>query len=196
MIGFALIVLVIILYITKHMYDADSERSKQDWRYETPSKFRYYRNGTIWGIAIGVVLWFAASLIYTEVAYEDAEPTECWRFPIVASADTTLTSGRWGIFGGYVNEMPVYFYYREYSDGAVRQGNIPAKGTPIYQDEETSPHIRVLKTRCDPSIGVDNDGSEWFWGFADMRGGFDRSYEIHVPADSVVEHHTYDLGRN
>lgn len=48
MIGFALIVLVIILYITKHMYDADSERSKkQDWCYETPSKFRYYRNGTI-----------------------------------------------------------------------------------------------------------------------------------------------------
>ena len=201
MIIWALAGVLVFLYVAKRIYDSDLRRYESArYRYDKPSRLGYSIHGAIWGFVIGTFVWIFASMIWTMEFAPDIEPHECWSFPIVASSDSTLTNGRWGIFGGYVNETPVYFYYRKYSDGAVRQGNIPARGTPIYQGEENA-HIKVLKTSCDPIL--DDDSMEkhntFLWGFADMRGwadGANRHYEIHVPDDSVVEHHTYDLGRN
>lgn len=109
-----------------------------------------------------------------------------YTFSIVAAADGSQTSGSFYLFGGTIDEDPVYFYYRERSDGSIRQGYIPTGKSVIYEDTENEGYIQVNRYR---------DAFCEFWGCAWDMAGSTRSnkYEIHVPPGSVKRQFNFDL---
>lgn len=101
-------------------------------------------------------------------------------FDVMAAKDGSAVQGRFGIFGGFIDEKPYYFFYREFNDGRIKQGRIPANDTAIYQDQENDAFITVHKTRA----GIN------FWGFSEDE---EPTYEIHVPDGSVIQDVEFDL---
>jgi hypothetical protein len=120
------------------------------------------------------------------VITEDREYEEVDRFAIVASADSSLTSGRFSIFGGTVNEEPVFFYYSQQEGGSIRQGHVPASQSSIYEGGDGE--VIVLANI------EQRPASWWRFGFGES-GRFKRQYEFHVPEGSVLQQHTFDLGK-
>jgi hypothetical protein len=117
--------------------------------------------------------------IFAGMAAYDEEP-HSYTFDVMAAKDGSSINGRFGIFGGFIDEKSYYFFYRKHSDGRIEQGKILASRTSIYQDQETQSYIKV--TKYDSDIG--------FWGFIP---GDDPRYEIHVPDGSVIETVEFDL---
>ncbi len=151
--------------------------------------------GPLYGLGafLGVAIWFVASAgLSITSAWSDSGPSgECWRFPIVASGDNTLTGGSFGIFGGSIDEEPVYFFYRK-NGPVIRQGNIPTNITGIYQDTELGKeYISVHKTdaNCDPEWS----GDTVWWRQPVVFWTGVKTYQIHVDDGSVVEIHRFDL---
>lgn len=143
-----------------------------------------YRDGLCTAMALFVtgimsaLVAFVIGLLAGTIAY-DAEP-RTYTFPVVAAQDGSSVHGRFSIFGGYIEEEPYYFFYREHADGGIYQGKIRANDTLIYEDQETQNYIEVSK--CDTSME--------FWG---MSEGCETTYEIHVPEGSVDRDVNFDL---
>lgn len=146
------------------------------WRYNGDSL-----DGTVMFVlsaAIGGSIALILSLVVGLNLYE--KDTYEYSFDIVAAKDGSSMHGSFSIFGGFIDEEPYYFFYRQYADGSIRQGKISADHTAIFEDQETRNYVEV--TKCDSHL--------WFWGFVD---GCDPSYEIHVPAGSVRQEIEFDL---
>lgn len=102
-------------------------------------------------------------------------------FEIIAAADGSLTEGNFFIFGGQIEEEPMYFFYRQDANGGIRQGHVPVNDSVIYEAEQNKGYIEVFK-------GEDYDAGWYF-----MIGSGDRKYEIYVPKGSVVRTFDFDL---
>lgn len=125
----------------------------------------------------GTCAFFLSLVVGLSIYEKDYDHTS---FDVVAAKDGSSIQGSFSIFSGFVDEEPYYFYYRQYSDGRIEQGKIPAGDTAIYEDQET--HSYIEETKCDSHL--------WFWGLID---GCDPTYEIHVPAGSVRQDVEFDL---
>lgn len=127
-----------------------------------------------------------ASLIIGGIVEQSTEDTyeSSYDFSIEATADGSLTQGSFHIFGGSINETPMYFFYRQWNNGSITQGNIPVSEAVIYEDvgEGEQAYITVvLKDRV--------DAHPWFV----IDPSYQRTYEIHVPEGSVLRQHVFDL---
>lgn len=122
--------------------------------------------GAILGFLVGAFVYDADPYTYT--------------FDVVAANDGSSVQGQFSIFGGYIEEVPYYFFYRENPDGGIYQGKIRANDTLIYEDQETRNFIEV--TKCDDDLRL--------WGFTPTC---EKTYEIHVPEGSVKRDVTFDL---
>lgn len=103
------------------------------------------------------------------------------QFEIIAAADSTLTEGRFYLFGGSIEEEPVYFYYRQSDDGSVRQGNLPTNRSVIYEDTAGDGYVEVWKECQETS----------FWRIEACGAA---EYRIHVPPNSITRGFEFDLG--
>lgn len=113
---------------------------------------------------------------------------------IVALKDNTLTEGsvRGAIFimSGYINEEPVYFFYRRAGTGFV-QDFIKAKGVIIYEDAE--PDVGYILTtytveKVDP--GWKKKYLHWLvFNDIQSRGTIT---EIHVPEGTIIQEFVLD----
>lgn len=130
------------------------------------------------GVFFGGMLAILIALGVGSFVYD--EDTYTYTFPVVAAQDGSNVQGRFSIFGGYIEEVPYYFFYRERPDGGIYQGKIKANSTLIYEDQETQNYIKV--TKCHERLA--------FWG---VTPNCDPSYEIHVPEGSVKRDVTFDL---
>jgi hypothetical protein len=143
---------------------------------------RSWLSGLGGGTIAAVVAAGAAIIVslFIGMVLYDAEYRR-YSFDVVAANDGTTLQGSFGIFGGFVDEEPYYFFYRKYSDGRIKQGKIPANDTDIYEDQETDAFITVFKPVNDLEL----------WGIRPEGSG--KHYEIHVPAGSVVQGAEFDL---
>lgn len=103
------------------------------------------------------------------------------QFDIIAAADGSLTDGHFFIFGGTLDEEPMYFYYHQDGNGAIRQGHIPVNDTVIYEDQETTGFIEVYDDKDEINL--------WYVHLM----GSEPKYEVHVPKGSVVRTFNFDL---
>lgn len=139
-------------------------------------------------IIFGVVFAFLGGIIAcltidgVSAAVSDIDDREhSYTFPIEAAADDSLASGRMFLFGGSLNEEPMYFYYTESADGAITQGHIPVDQAKIYEDQETEGYIKVYEDKGEITPFIIHTS----WS--------DPEYEIHVPKGSVVTQFNFDL---
>lgn len=121
---------------------------------------------------IGAVIW---------TDHDKAEYTGS--FSIIAAADGSLTEGSFFIFGGQIEETPMYFFYRQDSNtGAIKQGHIPVNKTVIYEDQENKGYVDIYRD--------EHYFGDWYWAISNNS---EAKYEIHVPKGSVVRQFDFDL---
>lgn len=117
------------------------------------------------------------------------------RIDIVAIKDNTLVNGSisGGIFvvGGYIQETPVYFFYKKSGNGYI-QDYIDADGVIIYEDTEGSGYISIIK-----SEGVVDP--QWKAKYLHWLVFTSRDYskdwqktEIHVPTGTIIKDFVLD----
>lgn len=134
--------------------------------------------GAFIAAVVSVFAGLLLSVVVGEALYEPEDVT--YDFDVVTAKDGSNVQGQFSIFGGYIEEVPYYFFYRENPDGGIYQGKIRANNTLIYEDQESRSFITVNKT-------VDH------WGFWGVALGGDKDYEIHVPKGSVDREIEFDL---
>lgn len=122
---------------------------------------------------------FAVVMGVSEI--HDGEDRHDFSFEIIAAGDSSTTQGSFFLFGGTIDEYPVYMYYRQFSGGAIRQGSVYTYETTIYEDTENEGRVDVIETGC----------TDWDW-FTVARCD-DKRYEVHVPEDSVAKQFKFDL---
>lgn len=140
---------------------------------------------------IPIITAVVACVVYFAVAAPVGHATgvrpihDPYTFPIVAAADGSQTEGSLFLFGGTINEEPVYFFYRQGSDGSIRQGHVNTESSVIYEDTETEGYVVVNRYREHCTT----------WGCAvDLERDQRRNkYEIHVPPGSVKRQFNFDL---
>lgn len=138
-------------------------------------------DGIISGASAAVISFTAAVILMWAVGYFVYEPDHySYSFEVMAAKDGSEINGQFGIFGGFIEEEPYYFFYRKYANGEIIQGKIRANSTSIYQDQETRAFIKVIKSR----------GHFNFWGLSPKDP---THYEIHVPEGSVTQDVEFDL---
>lgn len=135
--------------------------------------------GVVMGVFMSVILLIPATIATTGFAPEIRKHTG--DIPIVAAVDNTRLEGNFYLFGGSINEKPVYAFYRQDADGAIRQGWVPVNDTVIYEDQEDRGFIKVYKDGCTEFT---------FWFLPGCEGKY---YEIHVPENSVTKSFEFDL---
>ena len=108
------------------------------------------------------------------------EKVEPYNFDIVAVADGSSTDGSFFLFGGSIDEEPVYYFYRQRGGGAITQGYLPTGTTSIHEDSEVEGYVRVNKRK--PYCEL------WRCQWASHK-----TYEVHVPEGSVVRQFKFDL---
>lgn len=121
---------------------------------------------------------FALCAVLGAVLY-DPEPN-VYTFDVLAAKDGSSTEGHFGIFGGTIDEVQYYFFYRQFADGHIEQGKIREADTVIYEDQESRSYIQVSRADLDME----------FWGINHSQGP---DYEIHVPPGSVLPVVEFDL---
>lgn len=157
------------------------KRRRYDWKSE--SVFMSLVGLFITALAMGVAYALSGVVGYATGMEPEHNP---YRFEIIAATDDSLTNGGFYLFGGSVNEQPVYFYYRQNNNGGIRQGNIPTWKSTLYEDTAGEGYVTVNrhKPHCNLwGCAIDFDGNDW-------RG----YYEIHVPPGSVKKQFNFDLG--
>lgn len=100
---------------------------------------------------------------------------------IIAASDSSATTGRFGLFSGYIDSEFRYYYYYKDGQGGIRLSWVPANRSQIFEDAPEG----------SGSIETDHPVSHWnAWGYVDAD---DPHYKIHIPAGSVVQKYTMDL---
>jgi hypothetical protein len=165
------IIVLVVLYITVQSIRADS----WEWGLKIA--------GSILAVVMLVFLTTMAMTGIVTVTTNLEERKDQWSFNIQAAADGSLTNGSFFIFGGQIEEEPMYFFYRE-DNGVIRQGHIPVANTVIIEDQESRGFIKV--TTQSTEMVVDPL-------YVYVPFGGEKEYEIHVPKGSVVRQFNFDL---
>ena len=132
-------------------------------------------------MAMGISIPLAIlGVILTETLGQD-ESAYRGKFEIIAAVDNTMMEGNFYLFGGNIDEEPVYSFYRQRSDGAITQGWVEVNDSVIFEDQENKGFVEIWESNC-------TDWSWWSFGWCDST-----YYEIHVPENSVTRQYEFDL---
>lgn len=120
------------------------------------------------GVAVGAISAFLIGAVATWVS-----PTKTANWDIATVADNQGTHGSFSLFGGTVEDRPVFYYYR--INGSVRTlERVEAWDAEIYEDSD-SPYFTCQYKNAGKSI----------WWFS-MGPTECRHYKFHVPAGSIT----------
>lgn len=132
----------------------------------------------MWGVSmiVGLLIAFLINGFMFNFFDEEYETYN----PLVSGGDSNGTNGHFSVFGGSIENQPVYMYYLQNDRGEFRLYHIDSDEAYItYTDE--SPKIVYHKKRST------ND----FWAI-DTGSNNVRSYEFRVPSGSVKQGFNYD----
>jgi hypothetical protein len=161
----------------------------------------------VFGISSMLLSYFVGD----DVLLPETDYVDQYDIDLIAIADGTLTEGsiRGGLFvtTGYISERPVYLYYKQESNGGIRQQNVSVNRATIYEDSfDGTAYITVRQIEYLEEYNTDfihHDGAWWsnwyspFWNFDSNEGkNYDIGsvwYDIHLPPGSVVRDFVLDL---
>lgn len=102
---------------------------------------------------------------------------------VIAAQDGSGLHGNFSIFGGTINNTPMYFYYVQYPDGAIKQNRAPVDRATIYEDQTDRGYVVIHSAR--DYLGL--------FGLTDYRPDRSDTFELHVPKGSVDPSFKFDL---
>lgn len=138
-------------------------------------------SGIIGFIGLLVIALIVLAVSTVTGAVSGAQRYHPYSWDVIAANDNSATTGRFGLFSGYIDSEFRYYYYYKDSSGGIRMNWVPADQTQIFEDAPAGTG----------SIHTDNPDSYWNeWGYVDAD---DPKYEIHIPEGSVVQKYTMDL---
>jgi hypothetical protein len=119
--------------------------------------------------------------------------TQTNKVDIVALSNSALLHGEYFLFGGYVNQNPVYYYYQKTSDGGFVEKNISANNVVIYQDTASEGYILIIETKSVADKNFAKKYNKWVPIQSYYSDNF--KIEIHVPPNTIIQQFNLDLSK-
>lgn len=120
--------------------------------------------------------------------------TQETKVDIVATRGNTLTHGSitGGIFiiSGYIQESPVYFFYKKVGDGYI-QAHIQAQDATIYEDTKNGTGHIIIKNKT-TILEPNWERQHLHWVLLQRPKKTSVEAEIHLPPNSIIKEFVLD----
>jgi hypothetical protein len=132
------------------------------------------------GVLFAFVVWLLLAGVVGLIVEQVDGSTFTKTTPIVSLSEDTHVTGKFSLGYGSVNSVPSYHYFVQIDEDSFAKHWVPADRTVITEDAS-------METAKLVEIGNAEPPSLWFWGVAPNGEEPDSSYEIHVPAGTIVQ---------
>lgn len=169
-IGLIVLVLLYALYSVITILKEDTPQDGSDWVIAILVGFIV----VLFVVGIGML----AACFVGEFAPQKHEAKQ-WN--IIAANDSSATTGRFGLFSGYINSEFRYYYYYKDATGGIRLSWVPANSSQIFEDAPSGTGF----------VEEDDRVGYWsLWGYVIPDAS---TYKLHIPEGSVIQKYTMDL---
>lgn len=133
----------------------------------------------IFGMSIIIILVLVAiPILFTNLI--ETKRINNQSYPIVSIKNENSIEGRFFLGSGYINGQQNYYFFEQFNNGGLQQGNLPAHDCIIYQTTNISPCIKWQTVYYRPSKWIIWPELKIFETEKEVN------YSIFVPPNTVI----------